>query len=86
MSTTTTFVPLKWVTVINGRKKVATTHFGTIYTIEKIESLGGWIAKVTVPSHRGMYFGGTDMLIFGGVSYARARKAAQDDYEANGGR
>jgi hypothetical protein len=76
--------PLQWTTIINGIKKTATTHFGTVYTIEKIESLGGWVAKVTVPAvRRGM--GGTETLIHG-VTFAQARKAAIDDYTKNGGR
>jgi hypothetical protein len=82
---TTTLTPLKWRTVINGRKKVADTHFGTTYTLEKIEGLVGWVAQVTVPSRRGMYFGGTETLV-SGVTYAAARKVATDDYIANGGR
>jgi len=76
---TTTLIPLKWETVINGRKKIATTHFGTVYTIEKIESLGGWVTKITVPR------AGTEVLVKG-VSFATSRKVATDDYVSNGGR
>lgn len=75
---------LNWTTVINGRKKTATTHFGVEYTIEKIESLGGWVARVRVPSVRpGM--GGTVQLAEG-VDFAAARKACQDDATKSGGR
>lgn len=71
---------LNWTTTINGRKKNATTHFGTTYTIEKIESLGGW-RTLCVDS---TFHGG--VIIAQGVSYVAAVKAANDDYKTNGGR
>jgi len=76
--------PLVWKTVINGVKKVATTHFGTEYRIEKMESLGGWSAYVTVPRVGGIG-GGTEVLATG-LTFAAARKVATDDYRRNGGR
>jgi hypothetical protein len=78
---------LKFTTVINGIKKTAKTHFGTEYTVEKIDELGGWIAKVTVPRTRQGH-GGTEVLndLGKGVGYQAAIKLANDDYAANGGR
>ena len=77
--------PLAWTTVIPSRKKTAKTHFGVVYTIEKIESLGGWVARVEVPRFRGVY-GGTANLLETPGTFAQARKACTDDYTKSGGR
>jgi hypothetical protein len=73
---------LKFETIINGIKKRAVTHFRTEYTVEKTN--GSWGVKVTVPPTRGIG-GGTETLVKD-VSYAKAIKAANDDYKRNGGR
>ncbi|AGV99535.1 hypothetical protein SEA_SPECKS_55 [Mycobacterium phage Specks] len=73
---------LTWRTETNGRKKVATTHLRTTYTLEKID--GTWVARVTVPQTRNRIGGGTETLV-SGVTFAQARAAALDDYKRNGG-
>jgi hypothetical protein len=81
---TTTFAPLKWVTVINGLRKQSTTHFGTIYVVEK-HADGQWKASV-----RRLPFGNggreSTHVLAAGVTFAQARKSAIVDYTENGGR
>lgn len=73
--------PLAWTTVINSTplvgKKTATTHFGVTYAL--IKDGRNWTATITHP------FEAPETLL-GGVSFARARRAALDDYKVNGGR
>lgn len=76
---------LDWNTVINGKKKIATTHFGTQYTLTKLgEGVQDWAAYVTVPK-TGSIGGGTEILVQN-TTFAAARKVVTDDYKINGGR
>lgn len=79
---------LQWKTKVNATAKTglkaATTHFGVEYTLIKDGTAGNWSARVTASPLFGRH-GGTETLA-SGVGYARAKKAAQDDYAAHGGR
>jgi hypothetical protein len=77
--TTTTLTPLKWRTVTNGSHIQATTHFGTVYDIVKAGEANDWVATVTVPQ-------AGEEALRSGASFVGARRAAIDDYIANGGR
>ena len=71
---------LKFTTVINGIKKTATTNFGLVYTVEKIEAFGGWSTTVETPgSHGGLIPAKFDHLA-DGVTYTQAIKVANDHH------
>ncbi|ACH62037.1 hypothetical protein MYRNA_29 [Mycobacterium phage Myrna] len=81
---------LNWKTETNtsahGGVKVATTHFGVVYRLMKDNGgdAQGWHATVTVPRHSGI--GPQTVALASGVTFAEARKAAQDDATRSGGR
>ena len=78
---------LSWKTTINATpktgQKVATTHFGTVYTLTKDGNAHNWMATVTVPAMAGM--GSTETLA-SGVDFKTAKAAAEADEKRNGGR
>lgn len=75
---------LKFRTTINGVQQKATDNFGTVYTLTKDGHAHNWHATVTTPGF-GSIGPRTDELVRG-VSFARARQAANEAHNKSGGR